>query len=127
MNKQAWEDVRTKISEFANRAYPQEACGFVYAQPDGDLMATVVLNVDEAPWYRYRISEQDARAALSSGNCIGVWHSHPADPAVPSSGDQAMAVDGLYTIIYAVQDEDLGVFLRDEHGRLEPQFMIMAS
>lgn len=120
------DDVRT----LSNLAYPKEACGFIFINapvPGSGVYAQSVDNVAEWPYAQFRIRDADAQWALGTGRCVGVWHSHCSDPAVPSELDQELAPDGMYFLIYAVQDEDLAVFLKDEDGQLALQSMVMPS
>lgn len=124
-----WLTVQDAVRELANLAYPEEACGFVFTNEPGTsgVYVQAVDNVAEWPYAQFRIRDIDAQLALQSGRCIAVWHSHCADPAVPSEMDVELAPPGIYFIIYAVQDEDLAVFLRDDDGKLDPQVMVMPS
>lgn len=105
---------REQLAEAANKAVPKEACGFILAQ------GTVVecTNIDEAPWYRYKIDEDEAAAWWETGLVIAVWHSHPTGPAVPSEVDAELAPPGVEAWVYSVEDEDLGIYHKDERGQL---------
>lgn len=105
--------VREQIAESANRAFPKEACGFLVSGPRG-VVVVECLNVDDAPWYRFRMDEDEAAMWWNTGLVRGVWHTHPADPAVPSDGDAEMAVQGVETLIYSVLDEDLASYVCDD-------------
>lgn len=128
-----WASVQSQIRDLANTTYPLEACGFVFTNAVehlvGDPRPTVVKvdNVAEWPYAQYMIKDEDTAWALRTGRCIGIWHSHPSDPAVPSEMDQELASqEGIFYIIYAVQDEDMATFLVQD-GRLVLQQMVMPS
>lgn len=110
---------RQQIEEYALRAFPREACGFVL-----ETGAVVdCTNTDDAPFYRYTIDPAEAQHWWNTGRVRGVWHSHPNDPAVPSEGDmQQWQGDTLLwpfdCLIYSVPDEDLGTYRADGSGRL---------
>lgn len=105
--------VREQIAHASNEDVPQEACGFVL-----DTGAVVhCKNVDDAPWYRFTMDLADVRTWWSTGRVVGVWHSHPTGPAVPSEVDAERALYGVQTLIYSVEDEDLGTY-RLEQGNL---------
>lgn len=111
------DEMRQQIAELANAEAPKEACGFVL---DGT-MVVACTNVDDAPWYRFMISDEEARQWYGSGRVTGVWHSHPTGPAVPSPADEETAAAGnifLDHIIYSVEDEDLATYLIDADGKL---------
>jgi proteasome lid subunit RPN8/RPN11 len=124
-----WAAVRRDLGVLAGLEYPREACGFDYLldedQPAGSgLICEAVANIDSWPFARFKIAEEDTRRALATRRLVGVWHSHPADPAVPSEVDTESAPHGIFYVIYAVQDEDLAVFLQEE-GQLVPQTIVM--
>lgn len=118
------DEMREQIAELANAEAPKEACGFVL---DGT-MVVACTNVDDAPWYRFKIGEEEARQWYGSGRVTGVWHSHPTGPALPSEADEEMAAAGSIFLehwIYSVEDEDLAVYIVDANERL--QLVEMAS
>lgn len=133
-----WTVIKRDISVLANAAFPKEACGFVLVSGSsgftdwsgvhhpGPFYTQEVDNVADWPYAQFRIRDVDAQLALSSGRCIAVWHSHPEEAAVPSEMDAELAVPKLYFVIYAVQGEDLAVFL-DEDGQLVPQVIVMPA
>lgn len=98
--------IRDQIAEAGNNAHPKEACGFILST--GHVVEC--LNVDEAPWYRFAIDPDEARAWWETGLVTGVWHSHPDAPAVPSEEDAEQAVESVETLVYSVTDEDLGTY-----------------
>jgi proteasome lid subunit RPN8/RPN11 len=106
---------REQIAEAANNAFPKEACGFLLST--GHVVEC--RNVDDAPWYRFRMEEEEAAVWWRTGFVTAVWHSHPNDPAVPSEDDEMLAPHTLAFLIYSVTDEDLGTYCWDERsGRL---------
>lgn len=102
--------VREQIARASNVDAPKEACGFVLGS-GGVVHCT---NVDDAPWYRFRIDPDEASAWWATGKCVAMWHSHPTGPAVPSEDDvlQAQQVLGvpLLFMVYSVEDEDLATY-----------------
>lgn len=123
-----WVSVREQLRTLANTAFPLEGCGFVLLddadQPSGGVTAIAVDNVAPWPYATYNIDSEVVRWALGTGRCIAVWHSHPEGPAVPSEPDAELAVPDIYQVIYAVEDEDLAIFLLED-GRLVPQTIVM--
>lgn len=101
--------LREQIMEAALKDFPREACGFVL-----DTGAVVhCTNVDDAPYYRFRIDPDEAAHWWSTDRVVAVWHSHPDAPAVPSELDAEMAHEDLPFLIFSVPDEDLGWYVRD--------------
>lgn len=112
--------VREQIARAANIDAPKEACGFVL---DSGGVAHCT-NVDDAPWYRFRMDPMEAAAWWATGRVVAVWHSHPTGPAVPSQFDEEAALQTIdffrahedafgrevEHLIYSVEDEDLGYY-----------------
>ena len=99
-----------RIRKCAEGAYPNECCGFLLGIADEKtLFIKNLLEVenaaDDSRQNRYLIPAKDFFSAENSGkklglDIIGVYHSHPDHPAVPSIVDQENAViDYLYLIL----------------------------
>lgn len=111
--------MKDAIATAANSTWPEEACGFLLES------GTVVVcpNGAEDPVNFFSIPRDAAEYWWQTGTVVGVWHSHGFAPAIPSDDDEALAVDGVKTLIYSVPDEDLGIYvLRD--GRLHLEEML---
>lgn len=96
---------RAVIEADALRRAPHEACGLLAGHlGDGliHVLAAVPLdNLAEDPQRAFRV---DPLAILldppsRSGNWVGVYHSHPADPPTPSTADLAAAWPGFLQIV----------------------------
>jgi proteasome lid subunit RPN8/RPN11 len=99
----------------SERSYPYECCGLLLGGDDGNGTRTVrgtapVRNAGEAGerGRRFAISPDDfLRAELEARkkgmDVIGVYHSHPDRPAVPSERDLAYALPHYSYIIVAVR------------------------
>ncbi len=127
-----WAQIQKEIRTLANQEYPKEACGFIMLNEElrgieGDMYVISVRNIAEWPYAQFRIAEDDVQWVANTNRCVGVWHTHPSDPAVPSELDEEQAVPGIYFVIYSVMDEDLAVFVRDEQGRLVPETIVMPA
>lgn len=106
--------VREQIARAANTDVPKEACGFVL-DSGGVVHCT---NVDDAPWYRFRLDPLEAAAWWATGRVVAVWHSHPTGPAVPSEMDEEVATPDTDHMIYSVEDEDLVTYHKTHDGKL---------
>lgn len=112
------ERFRREIIALARRAHPREACGLLLGSRSRDGRRAVVAELHAAR------NLADARAALDSFELdpadhlaaelraarlglavVGVWHSHPDRPAVPSEADRAAAFAGWSWLIAAVAGE----------------------
>ena len=94
----AWDVVRAD----AERAFPNECCGFLFGLEDAQgRHLTEALPVDNAQTgdqrRRFAIDQRDylraERHALATGTqLLGIYHSHPRHPAVPSIHDLRVAL-----------------------------------
>lgn len=100
------DSIRDDIARHANAAFPLEACGFVLST--GAVVRCT--NVADDPVNGFLIDQVEAEAWWGTELVASVWHSHPAGPAVPSDADAHRAVDAVATLIYSVEDEDLGIY-----------------
>ena len=102
------------IREHAEAAFPNECCGFFYGKVDDYTIAVSEIHpVDNAKEgdqrRRFEISPLDymraEQYALESGlQLLGVYHSHPNHPAIPSVHDWRQAVPNFSYIIISVKD-----------------------
>lgn len=87
-----------KISAHVEEAYPEEGAGFLIGN-DGEVMEILALSnarEDEARHNRFLITPEDyLKAELTADklglSLIGVFHSHPDCPNVPSEYDREWA------------------------------------
>src|SRR5207247_1870672 len=90
------------IVEDAVKAFPDECCGFVYGREDENgrrliTLAQPVHNVKKGDKRRrFEIAPMDyldaeKYAEQNNIELLGVYHSHPNHPAVPSEHDRAAA------------------------------------
>ena len=100
------------MQQDAEKAYPNECCGFFYGKEESDRLiqeAVPVQNSKEGDQRRrFEISPLDymkaERYAAEQGvSLLGVYHSHPDHPAHPSEHDLKQAVPYFSYIIYSVQ------------------------
>jgi proteasome lid subunit RPN8/RPN11 len=72
-----------EIMEQADRAHPEECCGFVVSQhSDGKEVVVVCPNTADDPIRNYRISTQDYLSASRLGKIKAVYHSHKESPVL---------------------------------------------
>ena len=91
--------------DHSREVLPNECCGFLLGSPATIEEATRAVNLTPSP-NRYQIDPQDhfavIRRARKEGRVVvGVYHSHPSAPAVPSSTDlsRATSAEYLYVIV----------------------------
>jgi proteasome lid subunit RPN8/RPN11 len=106
--------VTTVLAAASLARFPEEACGFILR----DGTEVIAENVAEDRTRSFVIDEQMVAVWWPTGLIKAVWHSHCYAPAVPSDRDQSQAHPGLECWIYSVLDEQLGIYLPDEQGRL---------
>jgi proteasome lid subunit RPN8/RPN11 len=109
-------DAQKKIVQDAVDAFPDECCGFVFGYEDSNgrriiTEARVVKNVKEGDKRRrFEIAPQDYLDAEKYAEeqqleLLGVYHSHPNHPAVPSEHDRAAAQPFFSYLIISVNDK----------------------
>ncbi|MCS7261943.1 MAG: M67 family metallopeptidase [Aquificaceae bacterium] len=101
-----------KIVAQAERDYPYETCGLLLGKSEGSLRT--VFGVYETPnanpdrkHDRYEIAPQDYLLAEKKArqfglDIVGVYHSHPDHPDIPSQFDLERAFEGFSYIILSV-------------------------
>jgi proteasome lid subunit RPN8/RPN11 len=108
------------IVEDAVQAFPDECCGFVFGHEDSNgrriiSQARVVQNVKEGDKRRrFEISPQDYLDAEKYAEeqqleLLGIYHSHPNHPAVPSEHDRAAAQPFFSYLIISVNEKVPGL------------------
>jgi proteasome lid subunit RPN8/RPN11 len=109
-------DAQKIIVQDAVDAFPDECCGFVFGHEDSNgrriiSEARVVKNVKEGDKRRrFEIAPQDYLDAEKYAEekqleLLGVYHSHPNHPAVPSEHDRAAAQPFFSYLIISVNDK----------------------
>lgn len=109
IDKQALE----KMHNHAKADYPNECCGFFYGL-EGDVrqvrLARNVENAQEGDQSdRFQIDPLDYQKAEKFAiehdlDLLGVYHSHPDNPAEPSEHDRKVAMPWFSYIIISVKD-----------------------
>jgi proteasome lid subunit RPN8/RPN11 len=97
--------------------FPDECCGFFFGREEGEerlvTQVQVVHNAKEGDKRRrYEISPRDYLKAEATANeqgltLLGVYHSHPNHPAVPSETDRLSAQPFFSYLILSVQEGQL--------------------
>jgi proteasome lid subunit RPN8/RPN11 len=105
--------IRSRIEGWARAEYPREACGLLIGRTHAPGATEVLravrcgnMSLDHAheryeldPLDQLRAEEEAQAAGLA---VVGVWHSHPDQPAEPSETDRAAAWEGWSYVILAV-------------------------
>jgi proteasome lid subunit RPN8/RPN11 len=119
----------------AGNAFPNECCGFVFGnenEKNGRIITDilVVINSKEGDkTRRFEISPFDyikaEQYALDKGLLLlGVYHSHPNHPAIPSEHDRKSAQPWFSYLILSVQDglfANLQSWVLNEEMRFEEE------
>ena len=106
-------DAEKVMNEDAEHAFPDECCGFMYGADNGDGTRTVSVALpvhnasSENKKRRFEISPRDylkaEQYALENDlQLLGVYHSHPDHPAIPSEHDRVAAQPWFSYIIISV-------------------------
>lgn len=97
----------------AEKDYPNECCGFIFGSDDGQRKVEIIREVpnnqkgDQSK--RFEVSPLDymkaEKFALDSNlTLLGIYHSHPDHPAIPSRHDHKQAVPFFSYIILSVRN-----------------------
>lgn len=108
--------IRQLLIEDAGNTFPDECCGFLFGREEQDgtrlvLDALVVDNSKEGDkTRRFEISPADYLAAEQHAldhdwTLLGIYHSHPKHPAIPSEHDRVAAQPYFSYVIISVPDK----------------------
>ncbi|MBD2492910.1 Mov34/MPN/PAD-1 family protein [Nostoc sp. FACHB-280] len=128
------------IRSHAERTYPNECCGIILGYLENQIKTVVEIiptknawsaesanfapNTERSETSRYAIAPQDMLQIQKSArdkslNIIGIYHSHPDNPAIPSECDRQYAWPAYSYIIVSVQNGQAGELLswslNDQH------------
>jgi proteasome lid subunit RPN8/RPN11 len=109
----------TQIHQHARQTYPQECCGLIVGNAfqthsvhpmenawNAEVMAEMGMSHDKNDryWIDPAAMLQVMKQARAQGlEVIGVYHSHPDHPAIPSECDRQMAWAHYFYVIVSVQ------------------------
>jgi len=102
------------MQEHALATFPEECCGFMFGsfKDDKVVVDSVRIVKNSHPDFRsrrFKISPEDYNTAEEYADenslaLVGVYHSHPNHPALPSETDRLAAMPGFTYIIYSIMD-----------------------
>ena len=108
-------DAREIMFNDAGQTFPDECCGFMYGrEEDGVRVISKALAIDNAATEnrkrRFVISPKDYMkgeqfAADNNVDLLGIYHSHPNHPAVPSEHDRVAAQPWFSYVIISVSED----------------------
>jgi proteasome lid subunit RPN8/RPN11 len=123
--------VEEELRRHCQEQYPDEACGALFGQGDGDASPWIVAELRAAPnahgadhRRRYLIPPDfqlraELHAQATGQEVLGYYHSHPDHPAQPSEYDRSHAWFGYLYLICAVrqgQSAELNAFALEAQG-----------
>jgi proteasome lid subunit RPN8/RPN11 len=130
--------IRQLLVEDAVNTFPDECCGFLFGreETDGTRVIIDILVVDNSKQgdktRRFEISPSDYMTAEQHAldhdwALLGIYHSHPKHPAIPSEHDRKAAQPYFSYVIVSVRDseatvENGGIILRSWLLNEEQQF-----
>lgn len=122
---------REQFIEDAVNTFPDECCGFLFGTEDKeDRVITAIQVVDNSKagdkTRRFEISPQDylkgeLYAIENNLSLLGVYHSHPNHPAIPSEHDRVAAQPYFSYLIISVLNNEI-ITLRSWRLNDEQQF-----
>ena len=108
-------DAEQVMFEDAMTAFPDECCGFMYGMTEGDVrVISKALPINNAATEnrkrRFVISPMDylkgERYAVENDlELLGIYHSHPNHPAIPSEHDRVAAQPFFSYVIISVNED----------------------
>lgn len=108
-------DVGEAMNKAAIEAFPNECCGFFFGHEiSGDRIVQEVMPVENSKEgdQRRRFSidpksymDAEKHALAMDMSLLGVYHSHPSHPAIPSEHDLKQAMPWFSYIILSVEKE----------------------
>jgi proteasome lid subunit RPN8/RPN11 len=124
---------RQLMTDDAVRTFPDECCGFLFGiEKEDDRIATDILVVTNAKEgdrrRRFEISPKDYMKAEQYADennlqLLGIYHSHPNHPAIPSEHDRAAAQPWFSYVIISVLEKKVGLIrswkLNEEYHFIE--------
>ena len=110
------EEAESAMRQDALKAFPDECCGFFYGSENNQreiVQAIPTQNVKEGDKRRrftidpleYMKAEQ--YAAKNNTTLLGIYHSHPLHPAIPSEHDRVQAMPWFSYVILSVHGENV--------------------
>lgn len=104
--------LRAEIEALVRNGYPNETCGLLLGRSEAGVARVLRqwsarnLNQQRAN-DRFELDPQaylaaEAAATAAGMTLVGIWHSHPDHPAIPSPTDREMAWSGWSYLIVAV-------------------------
>jgi proteasome lid subunit RPN8/RPN11 len=130
------EEAKKMIVEDAVKSYPYECCGFLYGSDDQRRIITRAEPVnntrEENKERRFEISATDymkAEEYADNNNLtlLGVYHSHPDHPAIPSEYDLKRAMPYFSYIIASVKKgkiSDIFSWRLNEKGNFDQEKIV---
>ena len=125
------------MKDDAKRTFPNECCGFFYGSANGQVrhvtLARPVVNQKDGDQRRhFEISPQHYMQAERFGlennlDLLGVYHSHPNHPAVPSEQDRKQAMPWFSYVILQTLPSGIGrvaSYTLDESRQFEEEYIL---
>jgi proteasome lid subunit RPN8/RPN11 len=111
-------DTLDQMKLHASVVFPEECCGFLFGieQSDGNRIISKIREVNNArpgdKRRRFEITGKDyiqaEQFALENGiSLLGIYHSHPNHPAIPSEHDRVAAQPYFSYVIISVMQEKI--------------------
>ncbi|NND95084.1 MAG: M67 family metallopeptidase [Flavobacteriales bacterium] len=105
--------IADSIKAHGERTYPFECCGFLFGKDENDVrqisdIMPVENNQKENKERRFLVSPGDylraeKYAEIKGLSLIGIYHSHPDHPAIPSEHDRKQAMPFFSYLIVSIQ------------------------
>jgi proteasome lid subunit RPN8/RPN11 len=138
------------MQSHAKQVYPEECCGLLlgFTEPEGNRLVEVraaqnawdkqiasemAANPSITKVRRYWISPEEMLAAMRDArdrgmDIIGIYHSHPDHPALPSECDRQLAWPQYSYVILSIRQGEVGEIYSwqlDDHHQFQPEELMV--
>ena len=106
--------LEVQLARLGRQGYPHEVCGLLVGNEQGDSIEVERITsarneAAERLADRYRLAPDDFLAAdrearRDGREIVGIWHTHPDHPAIPSTTDLEAAWEGYTYLIASIVD-----------------------
>ena len=105
------DNIKQHIVRHSEKEYPNECCGIIVVN-DQEYAAIECENIAKNKREDFRIDGREYVQALSKGDIVAYYHSHPEDDqAAFSQADEVTSkAHGLTSVLYSMKNKQFNIF-----------------